>query len=85
MSKQPDTVDFKTIVYMFLGIIVPFWPISLPWFWYLAYRTYKKGDTPMRSLADLKEAEGLLESGTITQEQFERIKADVLGSSTAGG
>ena len=39
----------------------------------------------MRSLADLKEAEGLLENGTITQEQFERIKADVLGSSTAGG
>lgn len=82
MSKQPDSIDFKTIVFLLLGVIVPLWPISLPLFWYLAYRAYKRGDGPKRSLADLREAEQLFQSGTITKEEFDRIKADTLGSSS---
>ena len=67
---------------LFLGVIVPLWPISLPVFWYMAHRAYKRGDAPRLSLADLREAEQLLQSGTITQEEFDRIKADALGKSS---
>ncbi len=46
MPKQPDTFSFATVVLLLLGVIVPLWPISLPLFWYFAYRSYKKGDAP---------------------------------------
>ncbi len=48
----------------------------------MAHRAYKRGDAPRLSLADLREAEQLLQSGTITQEEFDRIKADALGKSS---
>ena len=34
---------FSTIIYIILGMVVPFWLITLPLFWYLAYRTYESG------------------------------------------
>lgn len=30
-----------TIVFFFCGLFSPFWPISLPVCWYLAYKSYK--------------------------------------------
>ena len=44
MRKQANSFTFSTIVFIILGLIVPIWPISLPFFWYLAYRSYKRGD-----------------------------------------
>ena len=44
MGKQANSFTFSTIVFIILGLIVPIWPISLPFFWYLAYRSYKRGD-----------------------------------------
>jgi hypothetical protein len=41
MSNRPNEVKFTTIIFIVLGLIVPFWPISLPSFWYLAYRSYR--------------------------------------------
>lgn len=35
---------FKAVIYLVLGLIVPFWPLSLPVFWYLAYKAYKAGE-----------------------------------------
>lgn len=40
-SGQPDTFKFSTLVFLVLGLFIPFWPVSLPTCWYLAYRTYK--------------------------------------------
>ena len=34
---------FSTIIYIILGMVVPFWLINLPLFWYLVYRTYESG------------------------------------------
>lgn len=31
-----------TGLYVLLGALVPLWPISLPLFWYLAYRSYRR-------------------------------------------
>ena len=84
MGKQANSFTFSTIVFIILGLIVPIWPISLPFFWYLAYRSYKRGDatalvsSPASSLADLKAAQDLLDGGTISQEEFERIKVGIL-------
>jgi hypothetical protein len=33
---------FSTFLLIVLGLIIPLWPISLPLFWFLAYRSYKK-------------------------------------------
>ncbi len=43
-SKQPNSFTFKAVVFFVLGLIVPLWPISLPLFWYLAYKSYKSGE-----------------------------------------
>ena len=84
MGKQANSFTFSTIVFIILGLIVPIWPISLLFFWHLAYRSYKRGDatalvsSPASSLADLKAAQELLDGGTISQEEFDRIKAGIL-------
>ena len=80
--KQANTFSFATIIFLVLGLIVPLWPISLPLFWFLAYRSYKNGSAPQSvlSLTDLKNAQDLLDEGTITQEEFDRIKANILRS-----
>lgn len=41
-----NTFKFSTCVWMILGLIVPMWPLSLPFCWFIAYRSYKKG-TPL--------------------------------------
>jgi hypothetical protein len=32
-------VSAKTLIFIILGLIFPLWPISLPLFWYLAYKS----------------------------------------------
>lgn len=39
--SSPNTIKFSTIVLILLGLFVPFWPVSLPGFWYLAYKSYR--------------------------------------------
>jgi cytochrome c-type biogenesis protein CcmH/NrfG len=43
-NKQANSFTFKAVVFFVLGLIVPLWPISLPLFWYLAYKHYKAGN-----------------------------------------
>jgi len=40
-ASKANTFKFSTIILLVLGLITPLWPISLPLFWFLAYRTYK--------------------------------------------
>lgn len=42
-EEKANTFKFSTIVYLVLGLILPLWPITLPLFWFLAYRSYKRG------------------------------------------
>jgi hypothetical protein len=43
MTSKADTFKFSTVLFLILGLVTPLWPISLPFFWCLAYRTYKNG------------------------------------------
>jgi len=43
-QSQPaseGSFKFSTIIFLILGLITPLWPITLPLFWFLAYRSYK--------------------------------------------
>ena len=42
-QTKPETFTFKVVAFFVLGLIVPLWPISLPIFWYLAWKSYKTG------------------------------------------
>ena len=78
-QEQANTMKFSTIIFIILGVIIPLWPITLPLFWWLAYKSYKKGSEAGHSLTDLKSAKDLLESGAINQAEFDAIKAKALG------
>lgn len=39
---EGGSFKLSTAIFLILGLLVPLWPISLPLFWYLAYRSYKK-------------------------------------------
>lgn len=78
-QEQANTMKFSTIIYIALGLIVPLWPLTLPLFWWMAYRSYKRGGEAGHSLADLKNAKDLLEAGAINQKEFDAIKARTLG------
>ncbi|MCX7192355.1 MAG: SHOCT domain-containing protein [Proteobacteria bacterium] len=78
-KEQTNTIKFSTIMYFALGLIIPLWPITLPFFWWLAYKSYKKGSEAGHSLTDLKNAKDLLEAGAINQKEFDAIKEKALG------
>lgn len=78
-QEQTNTMKFSTIIFIILGLIIPLWPLTLPLFWWLAYRSYKKGRGNEHSLADLKNAKDLLETGAINQNEFDAIKSKALG------
>lgn len=79
-QEQANTIKFSTVIFIILGIIIPMWPITLPVFWWLAYKSYKKGsEAAGHSLSDLKSAKELLETGAINQKEFDAIKAKALG------
>jgi len=36
-----ETIKLPTVIFFTLGLIVPLWIVTLPLFWFLAYRDYK--------------------------------------------
>ena len=72
--QEAYTVKFSTAILFLLGLLLPLWPVTLPLFWWLAYRSYKKGGPEQISLYELERAKGLLESGAISQEEFDQLK-----------
>lgn len=77
-KEQSNSFKFSTFIFIVLGVFVPLWPISLPLFWYLAYRSYKGGGEAGPSISDLKNAKDLLDSGVINQSEFDAIKAKAI-------
>lgn len=78
-QELANTIKFSTVIYILLGLIIPIWPITLPLFWWMAYKSYRRGGEAGHSITDLKNAKDLLEAGAITQKEFDAIKAKTLG------
>lgn len=74
-QEEADTVKFSTLLYIAIGLLLPLWPITLPLFFWLAYRTYRRGGPARVSLYELQKAKALLDSGGITQGEYDAIKA----------
>ena len=70
-----DTVKFSTVLFIGIGLFFPLWPISLPLFFWLAYRSYRKGGPEPVSLYQLQKAKTLLDDGGITKAEYEAIKS----------
>ncbi|EDN68125.1 hypothetical protein BGP_2825 [Beggiatoa sp. PS] len=77
-EEKENTFKFTTVLFIILGLMLPLWPITLPLFFWLAYRSYKKGVPERMPLSELKHAKDLLESGAITQEEYDTIKRKTL-------
>lgn len=92
-SSQPhgevaNTLKPSTIIFIILALILPLWPITLPLFLWLAHKSYKggeviaykvEGQANNRSLDELDTARKLLDAGTISREEFDRIKEQTIG------
>lgn len=74
MTEEKNTIKFSTVIWLILGLIIPFWPISLPLCWWAAHRSYKRGATRAASMDELHKANELLKAGAITPEEFARLK-----------
>ena len=71
---EENTVKLSTAMLFFIGCIFPLWPISLPFCWWLAYRSYRKGSPRQISLYEVEKAKALLDSGGISQAEFDALK-----------
>lgn len=70
-----NTVKFSTVLFIGIGLLLPLWPISLPIFFWLAYRSYRRGGPEPVSLYQLQKAKTLLDQGGISQAEYDAIKS----------
>lgn len=75
VQDEADTIKFSTILFIALGLLLPLWPITLPLFFWLAWRSYRRGGPADISLYELQKAKALLDSGGITQGEYDALKA----------
>ena len=74
-----STFKFSTLLWMIAGFLIPLWPISLPFCWVMAYRSYKGGTAPAGSLSDLRAAAELHGAGLLSESEFEAAKRQAFG------
>ena len=93
-GEVANTWKFRTVVLVIFAFIVPLWPVTLPLFLFLAYRSYKAGSLPeadSKHLApvspfpsstdkaqEIAALHDLLNKGALTQEEFEQQKRKIL-------
>ena len=73
--EEADTIKFSTMLYVGIGLLLPRWPVTLPLFFWLAWRSYRRGGAAEVSLYELQKAKNLLDSGGITQAEYDAIKS----------
>ncbi len=90
-GELENTFKFRTIFLLILGVVclstIATAVIFSPLFFYAAYRTYKEGSSsgPFTTHAggkspieELEKLKGLLDSGALTQEEYDTLKAKLL-------
>lgn len=78
-----DTFKFSTFLWLVAGLLIPLWLISLPFCWYMAYRSYKSGTPRVANFSDLQSAVELHKAGDLTDEELAGVKAKVLGKASS--
>jgi hypothetical protein len=92
-EEAPNTWKFRTVVFLILAVVFPLWPITLPLFLYIAYRSYKSGSTQYTistsansaipvpdKTSQLGALHDLLTKGALTQLEYEQEKKRILDS-----
>lgn len=80
MAGTAHTFKFSTLLWLLAGAFIPFWPITLPLCWFLAYRSYRGGVPAAGSLGDLHAAVELHKAGMLSDEEFQAAKTKALGA-----
>lgn len=75
-----NTFKFSTFLWLVAGLLIPLWPISLPFCWFMGYRSYKNGTPPTGNLSDLQAAVELHKSGNLSDDELQRVKNRALGT-----
>ena len=75
-----NTFKFSTFLWLAAGLFIPLWPISLPFCWFMSYRSYKNGSTTTGNLSDLQAAVELHKSGNLSDDDLKRVKIRTLGT-----
>lgn len=78
-NLEENTLKLSTIMLFTIGCIFPLWPFSLPFFWWLAYRSYRKGMPRQISLYELEKAKKLLDTGGLSEAEFCALKRRTAG------
>jgi cell division septal protein FtsQ len=77
-----DTVKVMTVVFFVLGLIVPLWIITLPLFWFLAYKNYKspvgkpmfEGHDPVSSKPIQKQSSASIPTQISSNDKFASLE-----------
>lgn len=43
-GERAATFKFRTLVLIALAVVLPLWPVTMPWLLLLAHRSYREGD-----------------------------------------
>lgn len=90
-----NTFKFRTVVYIILAFAVPLWLVTFPLFLYLAYKSYVAGIQPqlveqlkptaetMNVAAEIAALHKLVDSGALSDAEFQAQKARLLGTNRA--
>ena len=94
-DEVANTFKFRTVIFIILAFVIPFWLITLPLFLYLAYKSYVAGTpqpkiteqavakvpTQLRNVASEIEAlHKLVASGALSETEFQAEKARLLNT-----
>lgn len=75
VTGNEDSIKFSTVVFFVLGLIIPFWIITLPLCWFIAYRTFKSGDgTPINKAEAESNKQSIFARKTSPDSKFENIE-----------
>jgi hypothetical protein len=74
-TGYPDTIKLSTVVLFVLGLITPLWLVTLPLFWFFAYKTFKSPNGTPLSKPDTR-YETLPKEQNVSSkfEQIEQLK-----------
>ncbi|MDR2212745.1 MAG: SHOCT domain-containing protein [Pseudomonadales bacterium] len=89
-DEVANTFKPRTVVFIILGLIIPVWIITLPLFWYFAYKSYIAGELQeqpssglppsLKVVEEIETLHTLFINGALSEAEFQAQKARLLGT-----